>query len=279
MNIPQTILNKIKGENIKPRARWYFVMKHLALWFPGVLVTILGAISFAGVLFAFTHAGWEYREFVYPSLMDFFLAVVPFVWIISFTVFGSLIVKALRTTHKGYRLSVKKILLGSIVASLVLGVCIFYVDDAFKVDSIIRYPLHVREQGVWSSPEEGRLAGLIEEKYEDTLEVRGMDNTLWTIDMSGFGSTTFPFVEKGESIKIVGTSTVEGVFVACAVFPWDIGRFPGSPIKNNKHIRPQIKREQNNNPNCKVLLDNIKKHVSGDAKKSMKENKPMIRNK
>lgn len=273
----QTILNKIQKENIKPKARWYFVVEHAVLWIPGVLVTLLGAIAIAGILYSVVHSGWEYREFVYQSQIDFIMAAIPFIWVISFLFFNSLIVKALRTTHSGYRLSVKAILLGSVTTSIVLGAGIYASDEAFKANSVIRYQVQMREQQVLSSPEKGRLVGRVEKKYDSSVTLRDKDNTLWSVDMSGFGSTTLPFVEEGESINVIGTTTDENskneeeedaegesherVFVACAIFPREMD----SPIPDKreqpiKMRNPRI-RSQNKNPDCKTLLENIKEHV------------------
>lgn len=269
-NISKTILNTIKKENIKPKSKWHFTLCHFVLWFPGVIVTTVGAIAVAGILYAIAHSGWEYNEFVYRSKFDFFFASAPFLWIISFILFSSLIVKALRTTHLGYKLSAKKIILGSFVTSILLGFFGYTVDEKLKVNSLIRYPVHIREEGLWSLPKEGRISGVIEQKYENFLTVRGKDNILWTVDISGFGSTTFPFVKEGESIRILGTSTEiiiideknnDHSFLACALFPWEIGernKRPRAPLPNM--IKPKI-HPDNKNPDCKVLLEEMKEKM------------------
>lgn len=269
-HISKTILDKIQKENIKPKARWYFVVEHGVLWIPGVLVTALGAVAVAGMLYAVAHSGWEYHEFIYASKIDFFVAASPFLWILSFIVFNSLIVRALRTTHLGYRLSAKKILLGSIGSSIIIGSCSYIIDEKFEADSIIRYPVHMREEQIWTSPQDGRLMGRIEKKYEDSMVVRDKNNMLWIVDMSGFGTTTFPFVVEGKSIRIIGTSTNEKTetgegeskgetFIACAVFPWELGspvRPQIQPFRGNRS--PKMRPPQNKSPDCSVLLDHMR---------------------
>lgn len=281
-NISQTILHKIEKENIKPKAKWYFVLEHAALWIPGVFVTAVGAASVAGICYGVAHAGWEYRDFLYRSKMDFMIAAVPILWVISFTLFNSLIVKALRTTHLGYRLSVKKIMLGSVATSVVLGAGLYIVDEQFEVNSVIRYPVRAREMQLWTSPEEGRINGRIEKKYDTSLVIRDKDNVLWTIDMSGFGSTTFPFIEEGKSLRVIGTSTdeineskeeddsdetKEHTFVACAVFPWEIGEPVRKPAPPFMGVRPPKMRMQNKNPDCKILLDAMRNRMRGGERK------------
>lgn len=264
---PQIILDKIKQENIKPKSKWYFIAKHAALWIPGIIVTGIGAVAVAGEIFAATHAGWEYREFIYRSDYDFILGTIPIIWVILFVAFASLIVKALRTTHSGYRFSSKNILAGSAITSIILGVCIYLLDDSLHANSIIRYPVHKREQGVWFTPSMGRLAGSIEDKTEDSLIIRDRDNVLWTIDMTGFGTSSFPFIEEGESIRIIGTSTDENIFIACAVFPWDIGEIERTSSNTSTQKRPTFNRNQNKNPDCKMILEELKKHMHRDERK------------
>jgi hypothetical protein len=272
-HISQIILEKIQKENIKPKARWYFVMEHAALWIPGVLVTALGAASVAGICYGIAHSGWEHRDFVYKSKMDFMLAAVPMLWIVSFALFNSLIVRALRTTKEGYKLSVKKIMFGSIGTSIILGVGVYMLDERFEADSVIRYSVRAREEQIWTSPKAGRIAGRIEKKEEGSIVLRDKDGVLWTVDISGFGTTTFPFVVEGKSLRILGTSTDEidekdRTFIACAVFPWEIGelaRRPAPPFVNGERlIKPRI---QNKNPDCKVVLDDMRAHMrSGERK-------------
>ncbi|MFA5132233.1 MAG: hypothetical protein WC444_02815 [Candidatus Paceibacterota bacterium] len=266
MTTSETILTKIHKENIKPKAKWYFVVEHAALWIPGIAVTLLGAVAVAGGLFASMHTGWEYQEFVYASQFDFITANIPFIWVLSFALFGGFIVKALRTTHFGYRYSLHWILLGSVTTSVVLGIIIYKIDDSFEVDSVIRYPVHEREQRVWSSLSEGRLAGYVEKKEDSRVVLRDKDDVVWVIDFSGFGTTTFPFVEEGKSIRIIGTTTGERVFVACMVFPWDIGAFPRAapPMRKQMLLLPSL---QNKNPDCTTLLDDMKNHMRGGERK------------
>ena len=264
----EAVLAKIKKENIKPKAKWYFLVKHSVLWLPGCIVTILGGFSVAGALYAANHSGWEYREFIYKTDTDFFFDAVPFLWIFSFAVFGSLIVKALRTTHKGYKLSIKVIFLSSFIISLLLGVLIYFIDDKYDADSFIRYPVHAREKGIWFSPEKGRIAGLVENIEGSVLTLRDKDDKVWNVDISGF-SKVAPFVKKGESIRVLGTSTEELGFVACEVFPWEIGGFKKPPnmpfLMHGEHPKP--KPQNNTNPDCKSILSQMRRHDFSSERK------------
>jgi hypothetical protein len=271
-NHVQTILQKIQTENIKPRAKWYFVIRHAALWVPGIFVTSVGAIAFAGVLYAVAHSGWEVREFIYPSRIDFLLATMPAVWIGSYLVFGVLIIKALRSTHSGYRLTAKTILGGSVLVSVVIGTVIFLLDKTFEADSIIRYSIHERELRVWSSPIEGRLSGTVESTMSDTLVLRDKDNVIWSVDMRGFGTTSFPFVELGQGVRVIGTSSDEaGSFIGCAIFPWDIGSFDRPAPVMDSRIPPPMPpvRQNNTSPDCELLLARIKERIHGPRSISM----------
>lgn len=276
-HISQTILNKIQKENIQPKAKSYFVVEHAILWIPGVLVTFLGALAIAGILYSATHSGLEYGDFVYPSQLDFILESVPFLWILSFLLFNSIIVKAFRTTHSGYRLSVKGILLVSVTTSVVLGVCIYKLDETFEANSIIRYQVQMREAQVTSSLEKGRLVGYVEKKYGNILFVRDKENTLWNVDLSLLDSTTSNFTQEGKSINVIGTTTDEKnisengndgseennerVFIACAIFPREMkAPVRGSSTQKSIMRAPRV-RGQSNNPDCKMLLNEIKKSV------------------
>lgn len=255
----QNILNKIKKDNIKPTSRFYFFLKHSVLWVPYVVVTFIGIVAVAGVLFAVTHSGWEYREFVYPDTSSFIFASLPIVWIITFSLFSVLVVKALRTTHAGYRLSLKTILFGSMVTSVVLGFVVYEIDDFFKVDSFIRYPVHDREKAIWDTPSEGRLIGFIEEIDDisaKSITVRDMKGDLWTIDISNLGTTTFPFIKEATPARFIGSSTDEHVFVACIVLPWEIGGVT-RPERKMGGARKMLNKSAVT-PECKEILSTLR---------------------
>lgn len=279
-HISQTILDKIEKENIKPKAKWYFVIEHAVLWVPGILVTALGAASIAGICYGIAHSGWEHRDFTYKSKMDFIVAAVPLLWIISFTLFNSLIVHALRTTKEGYKLSVTKIMLGSVGVSILVGVGIYALDEMFEINSVIRYPVHAREERLWASPSEGRITGRIEKKDAMNIVLRDKENMLWVVDISGFGTTSFPFVVEGKNVRILGTSTdeireekdsdnssKERTFVACAIFPWEIGEPMRRPLPPFKGMPLPNKRMQNKNPDCKIVLEEMRARMKGGERK------------
>ncbi len=240
---PQDILEKIKKDDIRPRAKWFFVLEHAVLWIPGAIVTLVGGVAVAGMFYSGFNSGWEYREFTHDSLLNFFIDAVPFVWIISFGLFSSLIVRALRTTHSGYRLSAGRILLSSVTASILLGGLIYLADDTYKADSFIRYSVHTREKAIWDTPTQGRLLGVVEKIENKMISVKDQKGEVWSVDISQASTTTLPFVKIGEPIRIVGTTTEDDDFVACRVFPWGIGgvEVPNQKRNNKINIMPKQK--------------------------------------
>lgn len=253
---PQDILERIKKEDIKPKARWYFVLEHGALWLPGVIVTTVGGVAVAGMFYSGFNSGWEYREFTHTSLFNFFVDAVPLIWIVSFGLFSSLIVRALRTTHSGYKLSAKRILFSSILMSILLGGLIYLADDSYKADSLIRFPVREREKALWDTPTQGRLLGVVEKIENQVLSVKDPKGEVWNVDVSQLGTTTIPFVKIGEPVRIVGTTTEEDDFIACRVFPWGIGGVQVGEQKRNgkRNIMPK----QNISPSCEEILKSSK---------------------
>ncbi len=252
---PQSILDKIKKEEIKPKAKWRLAFEHTLLWIPGVVVTTIGAIAVAGTLYSLSHSGWEYREFTHDSLFTFIIDAFPLLWLLSFVLFSSLIVQALRTTHAGYKLSLKRILFGSIIVSIIIGWGIYIADDTYKADSFIRFSVHEREKVLWDMPSEGRLVGIVEAVEPSYVTMRDEEGELWNVTMPSLSTTTFPFIVIGDPIRVIGTTTEENTFTACLVFPWEIGGVhPPLPVlKNIKKYSP-IKMT----PDCKVILETLK---------------------
>lgn len=249
--IKDEVLERITAGNVKPTSKWYFTVRHAALWTPGILVTVLGSFAVAGMLFSAVHAGWEYRSFTRFTLVEFLREVVPLVWIGSFALFGILIVRSLRLTSHGYRYKTGIIMGTSLVASVILGSALFALDMTVKQNMLIRFTTERSQRMIWTSPEEGRLAGVVDID-DGFIVLTDTTGKQWILDTSELLDGML--LVEGSSVRIVGETLDEDSFLTCLVVPWDLSpikRDPGTPRRAKMLLPPST---QNASPRCVEIL-------------------------
>jgi hypothetical protein len=132
-NTTEKIIAAIEDRQVTPRPKAYFVLRNSALWIPGLVTTLLGAYTVAGVLYGILHPHWEN--------MSYF--TVPLLWIVSFGLFSIITISLIRRTNSGYRHTAVQLLLISVASSIVLGIVIYALtQDSLdnKVNTYYRYP-------------------------------------------------------------------------------------------------------------------------------------------
>lgn len=233
-SIKEEVLEKISEGAVRPRGRWHFLVRHAALWLPGIAVTALGALAIAGILFGAAHAGWRYRPYTHPTLASFLIEAVPLLWIIGLVLFGALIVRTLRLTASGYRYATGIILLISFFASTMLGAALFALDQAGAPNRIIRFAVERRQRMIWIAPHEGRIAGEIAAASPRTALLTDPEGNVWTLDTTELiGEAPVP----GATVRIVGKAAGDRFFVACVSFPWEFSPQRSSPVPTADRAR------------------------------------------
>jgi len=149
-NTTEKILAAIETKKVTPRPKWYFVLRNSSLWLPGIITTLLGAYTVAGVLYGILHAHLDrmgvYREYGNPI---FLIAAIPLLWVLSFLLFSFISTSLLRNTHSGYRHTTLQLLLVSVASSIIIGV-LFYAITQDTIDNQVRtyyrYPTEHQDQ-------------------------------------------------------------------------------------------------------------------------------------
>jgi glucan phosphoethanolaminetransferase (alkaline phosphatase superfamily) len=142
-NTTEKILAAIETRQVTPRPKWYFVLRHSILWLPGVVTTLLGAYTMAGLLYVILHNPWQHQGIDHYARPIFITAAIPLVWVISFCLFCLVTILLLRRTHTGYKHTAVQLLLVSVASSIIIGI-LFYAltQDALDnhMDTYYRYP-------------------------------------------------------------------------------------------------------------------------------------------
>jgi hypothetical protein len=140
----KNILSAIQEQQVKPRSKWFFVVRNTILWVPGVVTTLLGAYTVAGVVYGVMHV--EVVQGKYIELGGnplFYVPIMPLLWVASFGLFSLVSIVLLRKTHNGYRHTTLQLLSISAASSIVIGILFYAItQDATDntVNTYYRYP-------------------------------------------------------------------------------------------------------------------------------------------
>jgi hypothetical protein len=142
-NTTEKILSAIETQQVTPRPKWHFVLRNSILWIPGVVTTLLGAYTMAGILYGVLHNPWQHHGMEHYASPIFITAAIPLLWVVSFGLFCLVTISLLRRTHTGYKHTAVQLLLVSVASSIILGI-LFYALTQDSVDNHVntyyRYP-------------------------------------------------------------------------------------------------------------------------------------------
>jgi len=211
--VSERILARIKGEGIAPRPRWHFLAQESGVWALGTLSVFVGGLAVAALLFEIRYAWWDYYAATHDSLAVFVVDALPFVWLVAFGVFAYAAYIAVRYTKRGYRYAISTLLLVSLVASALLGVCLYAFGLGQLMDEDVGHyiPLHQplidRERTLWDAPHEGRVAGRVLSVDPDThrMHIQDINGAAYVVDLSGFTPEDRWQVRAGDYARVVGT--------------------------------------------------------------------------
>ncbi|MEN8224480.1 MAG: hypothetical protein ABFS05_03885 [Bacteroidota bacterium] len=226
MENSDNFMSRIKNEKITPIPKWRFTYKNTILWSVIFFATILGAVAFSIILFAVQQIEFNLIMHMAHSSFEMWLALLPFLWIISLIVFLLVSIFGLRKTRKGYKFSVQRIIIGSAVLSILLGTVFFigggakWLENAFAVNVSIYESVKEKKARMWSAPEEGYLSGMIHNVSDSSIQLLDFNENTWTIDMMDAKISRMVSLEEGEKIKIIGNITEPYHFRAEEIRPW-----------------------------------------------------------
>ncbi len=236
-NLKENILGKIESEHITPTAAWHFTVRHTLLWIPGTLVTLVGACAWAGMLFGIEHAGFEYERYIAPNKIQFLFNTMPLIWILSFLLFAAIIVHTLRLTPKGYRFNSKIVLGSSLVLSMVVGTVLYIIDMRGYKNIVIRYPVERQQKGIWSHPETGHIAGLVQVQG-DMLILTDLNDKQWVLNTTFLPTTTTLAPDK--VFRLIGSQIDEDNFLVCMVLPWNLSLRPTRILSQHTSLKMKV---------------------------------------
>jgi len=219
----QKLADKIKEEKIAPKPRWHFLLKDYVVWASGALALLIGAAAISVMVYLLKYNGWEVREEMHKSVLEFFLLTLPYFWIIFLGIFVFILYYNLKHTKKGYRYPVWFIAISGVLASIILGGIFFLFGLGQRIDNVLgqNAPLYEivinRQLAFWFNPEDGRLAGVIASDITDGyFYIIDPTGEVWQIlAPQSAGDPRFSdFFQAGEPVNLIGELIGENKFRA-----------------------------------------------------------------
>lgn len=130
-NLEKRILDKIKKDDIRPKSKWYFVLKNSIYISSFVISILLGAISFSVLFYIFSNN----QSVIFDSYNTYQLKNAIIFWIILLSLFLIISVWNNKYLKNSYRYQPSTIILFNISTSLILGLLLFYTGIAQKTDN------------------------------------------------------------------------------------------------------------------------------------------------
>lgn len=238
-HLAQRVLDRIVTEKVSPRPRWEFLLKNYSFWTFGVLAVALGAVAFSAALFEVENAGWSLYAATHTDLVQFFLDVVPFLWVAALAAFILVGYANIRHTRRGYRYSLALIALGAVLTSVTLGTGLYAAGFGGEIEEAIGNhppfyrPILSEERSWWLAPNKGLLGGIIlsvepaASSSQLTILLKDFSGHLWRIDGTDLRRADLSALAHGGIVRVVGvpivtSATTTSDFHACFIFPWEV---------------------------------------------------------
>ncbi len=226
-NISEKILAAIKEREIKPIPRWAFLLKDSFFWGVSIITLLVGGCAFAVIIFSFKTNDWDLYARASGSLLGFFLATLPYFWIIIFSVFLFVAYYNFRHSKSGYRYNFLAVIGVSLAVSLLLGGALSATDFGQKLEKVcgerllLYRQLNSNRETIWFQPEQGLLAGEIIDILEDgVFSLTDFDDKTWQILANNARKRGLLEIKQGSVVKIIGNQEDDNNFRAIEIRPW-----------------------------------------------------------
>jgi hypothetical protein len=235
----QRLLERIESEAITPTPRMQFVLKQWGIWVVWGLTVLVGAIALAVSGYVTLSAQYALYEATHENFLTFFVAVMPYIWVILFALMTYVSVYEIKQTKRGYRYSTKFVV-GSNLLFTVLGALLLHclglgyaLDQKLGQQIGMYMSMDKMEQQMWQMPGEGRLIGALEpvdpgnDSAGQVLNFKDVSGMLWRFNVDELQERELLLLLRTTPVRVIGTTTSEFSFHVCGVFPWVVGKARG----------------------------------------------------
>ena len=222
-NISQIVIDRIRGEGLKPISKKVFNLKRISFWVAVAICLFVGAFMFSLVVSGLLNNDWDlYDRFG----VNFVFRTLPYFWFVSLIIFIILGEYYYRKTMFGYRHTII-VVVGAYMASSIIFGSIFYAigvsdlmeNDLVGIPTVYRNIILNRHE-VWTHPEKGLLSGKIIQLDEGSMQSIDNDGSVWDVDINSLSDRDDLNLKVGDRMKITGDIMDDNFFIAEEIRPW-----------------------------------------------------------
>ncbi|MCF7846728.1 MAG: hypothetical protein K9M51_01530 [Candidatus Gracilibacteria bacterium] len=231
--LTQSVLKKIKTQQVRPRARWQFVFRRSTIALGGLLFLALGVLAAAAMIHAITMLDWGGAWGRGPNVFfQFFWIGIPVFWLASFGFLWWAANFFVRRTGKAYKIPVWTGMLVLFFLQILGGAILHHwtMGERIEQAAVAHVPFYrgmedVRRR-IWHRPSEGFLAGTVQKVSKDKILIlEDFSQKIWSVDFEL--AEIYPEMKllPGQKIRTLGTKTGKETFRAEYIRPWHKPRF------------------------------------------------------
>ncbi|MBK8504678.1 MAG: hypothetical protein IPL46_22195 [Saprospiraceae bacterium] len=220
------ILDRIKKDAIRPTPRWLFTLKNAAIWTGFLMAVLLGALAFSVILLAVQQTDFTITSHLSHTKLELFLGLLPIIWLVLLLFFLAIAIASIRSSWRGYKFSILRLLTICVFMSISLGTLFFIaggsqrLENAFALNVLTYESIEERKIQVWSNPAEGYLSGKIIGVNDQTLILEDFNKDHWEVNYSKAFIAPIIILEPTEKVKIIGKMSGDKKFNAEEIRPW-----------------------------------------------------------
>lgn len=225
--ISEEVLKDIEKKQITPKPKWLFLLKNYVIWAFFPVFVALSSLAVSTILFIVTTHDWDVYDYLGRTFLEYVFISIPYFWLIIFSLLISAAYYSFAHTKYGYRQTLFRIFLGSMVFGLILGAALFLLG----VDSEIHEALSKKvpfynnliyyKEDVWDKPEKGLLAGEVTDlKNKNDFLLRDFEGHAWKISGDNIIWADNVIPQKGAEIKIIGQWQGDSLFYGSSIRRW-----------------------------------------------------------
>jgi len=241
------VLDEIEKRKAVLIPRWRVFLKRFSFWLLAVISVVTGSIAMATAIYVFfdndftlDHDNIHQLLLEHPFIADI-ISSIPYVWLAALALFTLVAFIGFRHTKKGYRYSAPKVIASSLLASLLLGVCLNAIDvgsyiHRYLIENVRVYNslIYANEQR-WTNTRKGLLGGKVTklDNATHTLVLKDFQKRIWNVDFSNAEVRPRTRIAPGRFLKITGITTGKRAFYAISIQNWE------KKYNKRKNVRPQ----------------------------------------
>lgn len=227
-DLSKNILDKIKQQDIKPKSRFSFLAKNYAFWISALISVVVGACTFATILFVILNQDLLFFKQAQGNIITFIAFALPYFWFVIFSIFIAVAYINIKHIEGAYKLRLPTIIGLYFIATILCGSVLYRVGVGEYAEHVFanRVPLYGRvvehRQKMWHRPENGLLMGRVLDVDEDTnIILLDVAEHEWDVDITNAKYPPYLMIKKEMMLRILGEAVEdEYLFYAHEIRPY-----------------------------------------------------------